>query len=177
MRFGFYTNLIATDPARLGLEYLARGRELGFDYVELPLAQFAALDEGAFESALRQVQESGLRCEACNNFLLQSVRVTGPGVDVADAERYVIMALGRAARLGARVVVFGSPWSRNVPPGFSGDEAWRQLVAFLRLVDPIATGHDICRRRMIRPDGSQAQRGFSVPRHRRRPDRPTSGTR
>lgn len=64
--------------------------------------------------------------------------MTGNEVDYGKIEDYLTKALGRAAELGVKVIVFGSPMSKNIPEGFPRDKAWSQLVALLRLVDPLA---------------------------------------
>ena len=47
-------------------------------------------------------------------------------------------AFDRAAKLGLKVIVFGSGGSRKVPDGFSKDEAWKQLVDFAKRIAPEA---------------------------------------
>ena len=138
MRIGFCTNLIATEADGTGIEWIETGKEIGFDYVELPLAQIVDLDDSEFSSVKERVDSSGLKCEVCNNFFPSRVRLTGDVVDHGKIEEYLDQALERAARLGVKVIVFGSPRSRNVPEGYSMDKAWSQLVALLRLVDPLA---------------------------------------
>ena len=56
---------------------------------------------------------------------------------------YVRHALDRAARLGARIIVFGSAGAKNVPEGFPRDAAWSQIVELLEYLGPIATRHDL----------------------------------
>lgn len=45
--------------------------ETGYDYMELPLAQVMELDDESFEELLVQIRETGIPCEACNNFFLR----------------------------------------------------------------------------------------------------------
>lgn len=56
---------------------------------------------------------------------------------------YARRALARAARLGARIIVFGSSAAKNVPEGFPHEAAWQQIVALLRQLGPVAAGHDL----------------------------------
>ncbi len=139
MRIGYCTNLIATQTDGTGKEWIAKGREVGFDYVELPLAQIMGLSEGEFTSLKDSVDSSGLKCEACNNFFPGHIRLTGDGVDYRKIEEYLAKALERASLLGAKVIVFGSSKSKNVPEGYPVDKAWSQLVEFLRFIDPFVT--------------------------------------
>ncbi len=137
MRIGYCTNLIATQIDGTGSEWIEKGKESEFDYVELPLAQMVDLDDEAFRSLKERVGVSGLKCEACNNFFPASIRLTGNTVDYGKIEEYLVKALGRAAQLGVKVIVLGSPKSKNVPEGYPMDKAWSQLVELLRYIDPL----------------------------------------
>src|SRR5512137_2172888 len=128
MRIGYCTNLIATQTDGTGREWIEKGKESGFDYVELPLAQMMDLSDGEFSSLIERVDLSGLKCEVCNNFFPGSIRLTGDAIDHGKIEAYVDKALGRAAQLGLKVIVFGSPKSKNVPDGYPMDKALSQLV-------------------------------------------------
>jgi sugar phosphate isomerase/epimerase len=137
MRIGYCTNLIATQIDGTGREWIEKGKENGFDYVELPLAQMVGLNDKEFFSLKEKVGSSGLKCEACNNFFPASIRLTGNDVDYVKTETYLDEALGRADQLGVRVIVLGSPKSKNVPEGYPMDKAWSQLVELLRNIDPL----------------------------------------
>jgi len=141
MRFGCCGSMIspATDP--IGIEAVEAMAEIGFDYVELSLSDLAALPEGAFADLARRVERSGLRCEACNNFFPRTIRLTGPEACLTAALDYARPALERAARLDARVIVFGSSGAKNVPEGFSRDAAWSQIVELLAHLGPVAAEH------------------------------------
>jgi sugar phosphate isomerase/epimerase len=137
MRIGYCTNLIATQIDGTGSEWIEKGKENGFDYVELPLAQMVDLNDKEFLSLKEKVGISGLKCEVCNNFFPGHVRLTGNAVDYGKIEEYLNKALGRAAQLGVKVIVFGSPKSKNVPEGYPMDKAWSQLVELLKTIDPL----------------------------------------
>ena len=143
MRIGYCTNLIATQIDGTGSEWIEKGKESEFDYVELPLAQTVDLDDEAFFSLKERIGVSGLRCEACNNFFPGSIRLTGNVVDDGKIEEYLDKALGRAAQLGVKVIVFGSPKSKNVPEGYPTDKAWSQLVELLKTIDPLVRAKGI----------------------------------
>jgi len=138
MRIGYCTNLINTQADGTGSQFIEKGKEKGFDYVELPLAQMVALNDADYNSLKQKLSASGLECEACNNFFPPSIRLTGNDVDYGKIEDYLAKALGRAAELGVKVIVFGSPMSKNIPEGFPRDKAWSQLVELLRFIDPLA---------------------------------------
>ena len=135
MRIGYCTNLIATQIDGTGSEWIESGKQSDFDYVELPLAQMMNLDDDAFFSLKERVGNSGFRCETCNNFFPGSIRLTGNAVDDRKIDEYLDKALERAAQLGVKVIVFGSPASKNVPEGYPMDKAWSQLVNLLRHMD------------------------------------------
>jgi D-psicose/D-tagatose/L-ribulose 3-epimerase len=137
MRIGYCTNLIATQRDGTGKEWIGKGKEIGFDYVELPLAQMMDLNDGEFSFLKEKVDSSGLKCEVCNNFFPGSIRLTGDAVDHGKIEKYLDKALGRALQLGVKVIVFGSPNAKNVPEGYPMDKAWAQLVELLRFIDPL----------------------------------------
>jgi D-psicose/D-tagatose/L-ribulose 3-epimerase len=137
MRIGYCTNLIATQIDGTGSEWIEKGQENGFDYVELPLAQMVDLNDKEFSSLKEKVGSSGLKCEACNNFFPASIRLTGNTVDYGKIEEYLVKALGRAAQLGVKVIVLGSPKSKNVPEGYPMNKAWSQLVELLKTIDPL----------------------------------------
>lgn len=137
MRIGYCTNLIATQTDGTGSEWIEKGEENGFDYVELPLAQMVDLNDKEFSSLKERVGSSGLKCEACNNFFRASIRLTGNAVDYGKIEEYLDKALGRAGQLGVKVIVLGSPKAKNVPEGYPMDKAWSQLVELLRHIDPL----------------------------------------
>jgi D-psicose/D-tagatose/L-ribulose 3-epimerase len=105
----------------------------GMDFIEPGLAKVAAMPEEEFLAAADRIKASGIRVQSMNWFLPPSVKVTGPEVDEAKSREFLTSALGRAQRLGAKAVVFGSPGSRSVPAGFSTAVAKEQMIAFCRL--------------------------------------------
>jgi sugar phosphate isomerase/epimerase len=130
-----------TDP--IGASIAESLAAIGFDYVELSLSHMACLDQPDFLALARTVERSGLVCEACNNFFPASIRLTGPAADLAAAVSYAQGAIERAASLGARIIVFGSPAAKNVPAGFPHQAAWRQLLGLLRALGPVAERHGV----------------------------------
>ena len=121
--------MIAPSADRIGIDAVETMASLGFDYVELSLADLMALPQEGFDHLAGRLERSGIPCEACNNFFPAHVRLTGETADPDIALDYARRALARAARLGARVVVFGSSGAKNVPEGFPHEAAWRQIVA------------------------------------------------
>jgi D-psicose/D-tagatose/L-ribulose 3-epimerase len=143
MRFGCCGSMIAPDSDPIGIETVETLAALGFDYVELSLAHVTALSDGDFHALSARLEDSGLVCEACNNFFPATVRVTGSEASLPAARDYAAHAMERAAGLGARIIVFGSSGAKNVPPGFAHDEAWSQIVELLGHLGPMAKAHGI----------------------------------
>jgi sugar phosphate isomerase/epimerase len=104
--------------------------KLGFDYIELPLAQVMDLSEEVFHELLRIIR-TNIPLEACNNFFPARIRLTGQEARLDKAIEYVKAALDRAAAMGAKVIVLGSSGAKNIPPGFPYEAARSQLKELL----------------------------------------------
>jgi len=141
MRLGCCGSMIAPTDDPIGIRVAGAMAEIGFDYIELSLSDIVALPEPSFAALAQRLVESGIACEACNNFFPARIRLTGPEARIELAIEYARQALDRAARLGARVIVFGSSGAKNVPAGFPKQDAWRQIVALLRQLGPLAASH------------------------------------
>lgn len=143
MRIGCCVNMVASTPDGIGSERLATLAAVGYDYVELPLAQMMALPSSQFDELVQSVAFSGIPCEACNNFIPADQPITGDKTDPAKLGDYLDEAVERASQLGAQSIVFGSSGAKNVPPGFPMEKAWEQIVQTLRLVDDKIGDRDI----------------------------------
>jgi sugar phosphate isomerase/epimerase len=118
----------AVDPLK-DVDIVARA---GYDYIEPALSKTVALAPADREAALKKLAASGLKVETMNWFMPGSdIKVVGPDVDAAKIRAYLDSSLALAERLGAKVIVFGSPGARTVPDGFARDRAWMQLQEFL----------------------------------------------
>lgn len=109
----------------------------GFDYFEPSVAEISTMDGLAFGRFRREVMAAPIRCDSLNSFI-RSLRVVGHNVHTDALRNYMEHSLDRCRQLGATVVVWGSAGSRNVPPGFSREVAWKQIQSFLRLAGTIA---------------------------------------
>ncbi|MGH9400950.1 MAG: sugar phosphate isomerase/epimerase family protein [Terriglobia bacterium] len=136
----------APAPARVGnieigvctkCANLSKVVHYGFDYIEPAAAEVAAMSETALGNFKRQLLASPIRCDCFNSFI-RTLRVVGDHVDRDAVRNYMELALTRCRELGGTIVVWGSAGSRNVPPGFSRERAWKQIVDFLRLADKVA---------------------------------------
>lgn len=143
MKFGVCGYLTAKNADGTEFDLIAAAKAVGYDYIEMPLSTIAALNEADFAELKAKVAGGGLPVEACNVFFPRTLRLTGPEVDWQQVSAYLELALGRAGQLGAKVVVFGSGGSRQVPEGFPLEEAWLQLVKLLRMAEPVAAKNGI----------------------------------
>lgn len=127
----------------IGIEIIEDLAAIGCDYIELSIRDLAALPEPAFMQILKRIEASGIRCESCNNFFPGHVRLTGPNASLPAAVAYATTIFERAAQLGASVIVFGSADAKNVPAGFPHQSAWKQVVALLQALGPLAGNYGI----------------------------------
>ena len=115
----------------------------GFDYMEVRTSEVAALSDADFENVAAKFKRVGLPVLAANLFIPANIKVTGPNIDKERQMEYVRRALDRVSRLGVRLVVFGSGGARQVPEGFSKQEAFEQLVDFGKRIAPEARSRNI----------------------------------
>jgi D-psicose/D-tagatose/L-ribulose 3-epimerase len=118
---------------------VAGAAKYGFDYVEPAAAEIAAMSKDQFRAFSDLVLGSPLRCYAFNSFIRRSdLKVVGPEVPTSALKEYLEECLPRCRHLGASIVVWGSAGSRNVPEGFSREQARDQIAAFLKMAGEVA---------------------------------------
>src|SRR3984957_8499318 len=115
----------------------------GFDYMEVRTSEVAALSDADYEKVAAKLQQEGLPVLSANLFIPSDIKVTGPNIDKQRQMEYVRRALDRVSQLGVRLVVFGSGGARQVPDGFSKQEAFQQLVDFGKRIAPEARSRNI----------------------------------
>ena len=125
-----------------GTEDLGKAERWGFDYLEPAAAAIAALSATEFERVRQQVLASRLRCRSFNS-LIRTMQVVGPEANLDAVSIDLNAALDRCRQLGARVVVWGSASSRNIPAGHSRDQAWQEIKRFLQRAGDIAKSHEL----------------------------------
>lgn len=109
----------------------------GFAYYEPSAAVVSQMSDAQYAAFRDRVLSSKIRCE-CFNGLIRADRVVGPEVDLGRVSEYLERTLSRCKELGATIAVWGSASSRNVPDGFSRDQAWSQIKVFLARAGEIA---------------------------------------
>jgi sugar phosphate isomerase/epimerase len=123
MRFGC---CISTTDQLAALEHTAA------DYAEVPAARLMGLGDDEFEAFAVRFTASRTGAHAANVFLPPDLTLVGPDTSRERQDDYVHACIGRLARLGVDVLVFGSGRARNVPEGFSRERALDQLEDFMR---------------------------------------------
>ena len=136
-------------PGRVKIGYCGPLKDIetvkaaGFDYMEVRTSEVAALSDADYEQLVARLKKAALPVLAAYWLLPAEVKVTGPQIDKARQIEYLRGALYRVSRLGVRVIVFGSSGARQVPEGFSKQEAFDQLVDFGKRAGPEARSRNI----------------------------------
>ena len=125
-----------------GTEDLAKAEHWGFDYLEPAAAAIATLSMAEFEGVRQHVLASRLRCRSFNS-LIRTMHVVGPEANLDAISMYLDSTLHRCRQLGARVVVWGSASSRNIPTGRSREQTWQEIKRFLQGAGDIAKSHEL----------------------------------
>lgn len=144
MRYGYCVNMLAEDTYGVGYAWIPRLAGLGFDYVDLPMAQMMNMDNTDFQELVAApLKASGLPCVCVNNLFPASIRLTGPEAVQSTALDYCRRAFERAAALGASRAVFGSSGARNVPLHWPHEQALLQLAELLTQLGGVAKEYGI----------------------------------
>lgn len=128
-----------------GLKLGAVAAAAGYDYMEWSVAELLCprQPEDAFQAVSESLKESVLPYRVANGFVPGDLKITGPAADLTVLEAYVRTVMDRAQRFGLDTIVFGSGGARQIPDGFDRQTAGAQLLAFCRMVGPIAQAHGI----------------------------------
>lgn len=139
MKIGCCLNLLATSEDPTGIEQIEMLAALGYDYIELPMTKVMELSDEEFDVLCRRVKASGIPCRSFSNLLPGSLRVTGPNADYGKLRTYLKTATERAGKLGASVIVFGSPAARNVEGDYPRELAMVEFIKTLQIMDEYAS--------------------------------------
>ena len=145
MKIGCCVNMIASGPDRTGKEWIRLLQTLGFDYVELPMAEMLALGPEEQAGIVSQLRALDFPCLCNNNFFPVSFRLTGE--ECTSARRvtdYVKRAFSLMNKLGSKTVVFGSGPAKKIPKDFPRERAYEQLVQLCRMIAHLAEEYDVC---------------------------------
>jgi D-psicose/D-tagatose/L-ribulose 3-epimerase len=123
-------------------DVFGKAEQWGFDYFEPSAAATASMTPALFADFRDKVLASRIRCRSFNS-LIRSLKVVGPDRNLDAVSAYLDSALDRCRELGARVAVWGSASSREVPSGYSRETAWGEIKAFLARAGDIAKAKQI----------------------------------
>ena len=118
----------------------------GCDYIECGVAELMPAlpdDDEQVKRKMAEFEAASLPVQAFSGFIPAELKVTGPNVQWGQVSDYVNTALRRAAAVGARIVVWGSGYSRHVPDDFDRDLAKDQVIRFLHLAGHWAARHNV----------------------------------
>lgn len=137
MRFGVCTGIDNEANVKIAAE-------CGYDYIECGFQMFANATEEQLAEWEEREKKYNIYAEAANCFLPGSLPVTGDDVDYEALTDFVSRGMKNSARLGLKIVVFGSSGARNIKEGFSYEKAIRQMAYFLReIASPEAAKYGI----------------------------------
>lgn len=117
----------------------------GYDYIEAGVRNFLVPDkeEAVFLENLALAQKAYIPVKACNGFLPGEMKSVGPVTHHPEILEFARTAFRRAKQAGVEYIVFGSGGSRNIPEGFSREEATAQFVSLLKKMAPIAGEYNV----------------------------------
>ena len=108
MEYGFCTGFASTPLWAIQGSMLARIRDAGFDYAELPVMSFADMEPCAFGSVL-----GGFRAPVACNLFPGRIPLVSFERDLDTIRDYLDIALSRAVSLGIWKIIFGSGKARS----------------------------------------------------------------
>jgi Sugar phosphate isomerases/epimerases len=103
-------------------------KELGYDYIELPLNKTASLTDEEFDNWKNLIKESGLKAETFSLLLPKTLSLFAPDFEMEMLDEYLDKAFSRMKELGGEVAVFGSGKSRVFPEDRPYGESFTRLV-------------------------------------------------
>ena len=135
MKFGF--NSFLATPDKIGKEYFADWKALGFDYLEPSLEAIDRLSDDAFEELAAAIKASGLPCESAAEPFPVGTVFTASNADLDLVNEITDRAFKKAARLGIKSFVYGGIcrlYDQSVPL----KKAWDHNLIMLKNMADIA---------------------------------------
>ncbi len=111
---------------------------LGYDFVEVNNGYIYSLPEEDLSHFEKFSTDHPGFIYSCNCLIPGDLRLTGPDVDFDKIRSFCEGSFYRLARLGVKMLVFGSSKAKEVPDGFPREKAMEQLVDCVRLFSEIA---------------------------------------
>lgn len=117
----------------------------GCSYVEIGIRSFLMPDkpDSDFKASLETAKKSVLPLYSGNSFFPGDLRLTGPDVHCDSILNYGKVAIKRAHETGTKILVLGSGTARNLPEGFSREEAMKQFSGICRELAVFAADYNV----------------------------------
>jgi len=119
-------------------------KEAGWDFIEEHVQNLLQghLPESEWKG-MERLRAAALPVYAANCLVPGAMKMVGPEADLRRLEDYMRVVVERAARVGIKVLVFGSGGARKVPEGWDGQKARRQIMDFARMATQLASARGI----------------------------------
>ena len=143
MQIGCCLSMNANERDSIGINTLEDAIKAGYDYIELPVSNMMALDDGARDAILKKVIDAGLPCYSGNNLFPPGIKLLEDKTSYAAISEYLNRALDYCKRLDMKVLVFGSGGARMRPDGMTLDQGHEKLEKLLHLMAGLAEKFDI----------------------------------
>lgn len=117
----------------------------GCAYVEIGIRSFLIPDkpDSAFVINKQKAKHCVLPIYSGNGFFPGELRLTGPDVKMDKLLEYGRNAMRRAHEIGLKVMVLGSGTARNIPEGFSREEAVKQFTEICSQLAKMAEEYNV----------------------------------
>lgn len=125
MKIGFCTTI----PSLIETAY-----ETGFDFVEVSNWDVYKMENDKFDDLLALCERLPKGFIYASNALVPTdLRLTGEDVDFDKISEFSEKSFAKLAKLGVKMLVFGSSKAKMIPDGFDFDEAMNQLIKVTRI--------------------------------------------
>jgi sugar phosphate isomerase/epimerase len=106
-------------------------RNAGLDFLEVSLAPLDLESDANFAAAKKKIAACPLPTPAFNMLFPKHMRVVGEEIDEGAVKNYLSRVAELLHEAGARVVVYGSGWSRNIPDRWERERGEQQFLQAL----------------------------------------------
>ncbi len=119
--------------------------QASYDYAEwsVPALLKPRESEDVFRASLDALRALDISYPVLNGFVPGDLKITGLDVDRTAMGNFIATSMVRAEAARVEIIVFGSGGARCIPDGFDPRIAHDQLVAFCRMVAPLARDHGV----------------------------------
>lgn len=110
----------------------------GFDFVEFPGAEIAAMTDREFAQVCETVWVGNVPCLFFNSYCKKAPAIVGDRFDVEKARAYAEHLCSRAKMLGVQMIGIGAPAARRLPADYDKNLADAQCRTFLKVTAEVA---------------------------------------